>query len=177
MKLFLLILACWTGLLSAPQSNIKVEPIDTIQWESIEGISNLSGADKKILVFIYTDWCKWCKEMEGNSFNDPQVSDFVNEHFTAVKFNGEINQEIAFKNKTYRLKKEDNKLFHELTSEFNRGNVSYPSLVFLDTELNTIQAINGYRNREDLIKILKYIEGEYYKKTSWNNYLRTYEAP
>ena len=174
MKSFLTILFICSGLFTTGQLSDNTPP-EGIQWNSIQDISTLKDSDKKTLVFIYTDWCKWCKEMQESSFNDPEVTSFINEHFKAIKFNGESNKNISYKDKVYTLKKENNLLFHELTYEFNRGNISYPSLVFLDDDLNMIQAINGFRNKEDILKILKYIEGEYYTKTSWNNYLKGYK--
>ena len=41
--------------------------------------------DKPILLDIGAVWCHWCHVMDGESYEDPEVARFINEHFVAVK--------------------------------------------------------------------------------------------
>ena len=38
---------------------------------------------------IYTDWCGPCKLMDKNTFQNPDVAQYLNNNFYAVKFNAE----------------------------------------------------------------------------------------
>ena len=51
---------------------------------------------KKIFMDVYTNWCGPCKLLDKNTFQNPDVSRYISEHFYAVKFNAEGTEEIAF---------------------------------------------------------------------------------
>lgn len=55
---------------------------------------------------------------------------------------------------------------HELAAELMRGRLSYPTIVFLDEELNVIQPIPGYQNPVDFQMILMYFADNYFRRIS-----------
>ena len=87
--------------------------------------------------------------------------------------NDEIDESVEFKGQTYRLKKEDEKVFHQFTEQFNKGDIAYPAIVFLDEDLKVIQTVKGFRKKEEMFNVLRYFEGDYYKKVSWTNYIKS----
>ncbi|TYA64899.1 thioredoxin family protein, partial [Seonamhaeicola marinus] len=56
---------------------------------------------KKIMMDVYTNWCGPCKMLDRNTFQNQQVANYVNEHYYAVKFNAEGNDQITFDGKTF----------------------------------------------------------------------------
>ena len=57
---------------------------------------------KKIFMDVYTNWCGPCKLLDKNTFQNPDVSRYISEHFYAVKFNAEGNDVIKFKGYTFK---------------------------------------------------------------------------
>ena len=61
-----------------------------VKWLTFEEAVEKSKTEKrKIFIDVYTDWCGWCKVMDKNTFNDPEVAKLLNEKFYPVKFNAE----------------------------------------------------------------------------------------
>ena len=85
---------------------------------------------------VYTNWCGPCKLLDKNTFHNADVVDYINEHFYAVKFNGEGNDELSFKGKSFSnpnydpAKAQRRNSAHQLTRYF--GLRAYPSIVFID---------------------------------------------
>ena len=149
------------------------EPTSAIDWHTFTELNAEGHQNKKVIVFIYADWCKWCKQMNESVFPSQEISQLVNSNYYAIKLNGEKDQQIEFKGKTYNLKKEGENVFHEITEEFNKGNIAYPSIVILDENLKSIQALKGFRQITEMRNILNYFSENYYKKISWSNYVNS----
>jgi thioredoxin-related protein len=146
-----------------------------IDWKTFQDLNSTGNEDRKVMIFIYADWCKWCKELDKSCFSDPVVAEFINSNYFPIKFNGEKDQIIEFKGQTYKLKREDEKVYHQFTEEFNKGDISYPAIVFLDEDMKVIQTIKGFRPKTEMFNVLNYFSGDFYKRISWGNYLKSLE--
>ena len=92
-KQILLVVAVLASTLSSAQQ---------IQWMSLEeAIAAQKITPKKIFMDVYTDWCGPCKLLDKKTFQNPDVSKYISEHYYAVKFNAEGQEEINFFNQTY----------------------------------------------------------------------------
>ena len=61
-----------------------------IKWYTWDEAIALNAKNpKKIFIDLYTEWCGYCKKMDANTFKDPEVAKYMNEHFYAVKFDAE----------------------------------------------------------------------------------------
>ncbi len=132
-------------------------------------------APRKILINMYTDWCGWCKKMDQETFTHPDIISYINENYYAVKFNGELNEFVTFKGRTYGFIQEGKKSYNQLTKEFLGDKMTYPALVFLDEKLNLIQGLGGYQKPEALEVILHYFGNNEHKKTPWEDYKNNYK--
>lgn len=127
----------------------------TKQWTTLDNAIALSKKDnKKILVDVYTDWCKWCKVMDEKTFQNSEMKSHLEENYHLVKFNAEQKEEVVFNGKTYNYVSNGKRGSHTLASELLDGQLSYPSLVVLDSDLNKLQTIRGYKSPEQLKEIL-----------------------
>src|SRR4051812_40529956 len=73
-----------------------------IKWMSITEAEKLSkDHPKKILIDVYTDWCRWCKQLDNSTYNDPAIIKYVNDNFYAVKLNAESKDKIVYQGKEY----------------------------------------------------------------------------
>jgi len=64
-----------------------------IEWlsfeQAVQRIAEDGDNEKKIFIDVYTDWCGWCKKMDKETFNDPEVRAYMIKNFYMVKFNAE----------------------------------------------------------------------------------------
>ena len=53
-----------------------------VNWVTFEELPKLTYKEAKpILIFIHTDWCKFCLMQEENTFSDSVVVKELNEHY------------------------------------------------------------------------------------------------
>jgi len=147
-----------------------------IEWMSIEEAEVLvKTADnpKKIFIDVYTDWCGWCKKMDQVTFNNPEVSDYMNANFYMVKFNAESKDDVFVKGTTFSFVPSGRRGYHELAVALTQGKLSYPTVVFLDPELNMITPLPGFRTAQPFLQVAKFIGDNVYQHTSWEDYIKS----
>lgn len=149
-----------------------------IKWMSIEeAVEAQKKEPRKVMIDVYTDWCGPCKMMMKNTFTNQDVIDYINKNYYAVKFNAESPDQVSFKGKTYSNPNYDpNRRGRNGVNEFSRalGVNAYPTLVYMDEEMNIIAPISGYRTPPQLELYLKFIAQEDYKtvktQEQWDAY-------
>lgn len=147
------------------------EPQIKIQWMTLEEALEKSKTEKrKIFIDVFTDWCGWCKRMDESTFVNPDVAQYLNDNYYAVKLNAEQQEEIVFNNKTYHFKKNGARGYHELAAELLNNRLSFPTVVFLDENMSVIQPIPGYLEAPKLETILNYFGTDSHKTTPWETY-------
>ncbi len=60
------------------------QPVHWFPW-SPEAFAAASEAEKPVLLDIGAVWCHWCHVMDRESYEDPDLAGFLNEHFICVK--------------------------------------------------------------------------------------------
>lgn len=155
----------------------------TINWMTIEeAVEAQKKEPRKILIDVYTTWCGPCKMMDANTFTNKDVIAFINKHYYAVKFNAESPDEVKFKGQTYTNANYDPKARgRNGVHDFSRAmRVSaYPTIVYLDEELNMIAPIKGYQNPSQIELYLKFFQSNAYKtvqtQEEWEAYQSAFE--
>ncbi|MBA7554807.1 hypothetical protein ES705_47442 [subsurface metagenome] len=110
-----------------------------VNWYTFKEAVELNKKEpRKILVDVYTDWCGYCKVMDKNTFGNKYVADYLNKSYYPVKFNAEQKEEITYNEKTYKFVAQGSRGFHELAAALLNGQMSYPSVVFLDEQVRII---------------------------------------
>ena len=148
-----------------------------VQWMTFEEAVEANKKDpKKLFIDVYTDWCGWCKVMDKNTFNHPQIAKYLNENFYNVKLDAEQKEDIIFNGTTFKFVSSGRKGYHELAAALMNGKLSYPTVVFLDEKLNMIQPLPGYQKPEQLDPILRFIGDDHYLNTEWEEFQKQYKS-
>lgn len=172
MKRILLALALLFTLGSYAQENK-----DKINWMTIEEAEAASKEEpRKLIIDVYTDWCGWCKRMDKTTFSNPVIVDYINENYYAVKLDAEQKDSITFRDYTFKFVEQGRRGYHELAAALLNGKMSYPSIVYMDEELNMIQAIPGYQDAKSLEKIVKFFGENRHTELTFEDYQKDFES-
>jgi len=87
----------WTNRLAGESSPYLLQhahnPVDWYPWGE-EAFARARAADRPILLSIGYAACHWCHVMEHESFSDPHVAAYLNEHFVAIKVDREERPDV-----------------------------------------------------------------------------------
>jgi hypothetical protein len=123
-------------------------PVDWYAWGE-EAFSKARRERKPVFLSIGYSTCHWCHVMERESFENPEVAAFLNEHFVSVKVDREERPDI---DKIYMT-------FVQATT----GQGGWPLTAFLDGELRpfyggTYFPPDNRRGRPGLLQLLNQIQ-------------------
>lgn len=150
--------------------NAHAQDINWISWEEAVKLSQTDAQPKKIFVDVYTDWCGWCKKMDKNTFQHPEVAKYMQDNFYMVKMDAEGKDPIVYQGKTFKFVPSGRRGYHELAAALLQGKMSYPTVVFLDEQLNMLSPVPGYQQVEPFMQIAKYFGDNIYKDKDWQSY-------
>ena len=153
-----------------------------IEWMTLAQAMEAQKAEpKKIFMDVYTDWCGPCKLLDKNTFQNHDVSSYISEHYYAVKFNAEGQEEINFFDQTFTNPNYDpNRKGRNATHQFTQflGVKGYPTMVFFSENGDPIMPVVGYQKPQQLELFLKMIkQGDYQifsKPEDFENYRKTF---
>jgi thioredoxin-related protein len=175
------VLVSWQVKAQQPAETATATPV---KWMSFEEAVEKSKTEKrKIFIDVYTDWCGWCKVMDKNTFTDPAIAKLLNEKYYPVKFDAEQKADVVFRGTTFKFVPFGNKGAHQLAMALLNNQMSYPNFVFLDEEFRIVPifenstSVPGYRKPEEFHIFLSFVGGDFFKKTSIQDYQKEYRSP
>ncbi len=113
--------------------------LERTSFEALE--EKMQEEPRPVLVFIHTNWCKFCKMMEKRTFQDEEVVDLLNENFYFVALDAEQEKDIPFRGKTFEyVPNGPNTGLHELAWQLGEinGQIGYPTLTMLNPQYEII---------------------------------------
>lgn len=137
-------------------ANQNFAQLNTHTFEEAEKLSKISP--KPFVIFLHTDWCKYCKMMENTTFKDQKIVEELNKNFYFISFNAEDKKAINFNNQAFKfLPKGNNSGVHELAISLGEkdGNLIYPTIAVLDSDYSILAQIQSFTNSKTLLKILQ----------------------
>lgn len=171
------------GFGTAATDGTEAETAGNIKWMSFEeAVQQLKKdkaagkAGKKIFIDIYTDWCGWCKRMDKETFQKPHIASYLTKHFYPVKLDAEQKEIIEFAGRTFKFVPNGRRGYHEFAAALLEGKMQYPTVVFLNEEVQLMQRIPGYLDVPTFDAILHYLAEENYNDTPWGDYQQAFQA-
>ncbi len=150
---------------------------DRINWVSFEEAVELSRQNpRKIIIDVYTDWCGFCKRMEAETFNNPQVASYINNHFYAVKLNSETRDTINFQGHKFVNEGEARRSPHQLSIALLGGQMSYPTVVYINEDLELLTSVPGFMTPAGIEPILRFFAEDHYQHISWESYRESFKG-
>ncbi|MDF2437988.1 MAG: thioredoxin-related protein [Bacteroidota bacterium] len=151
-----------------------------VHWYSFsEAVALQKKAPKPIMVDIYTSWCGPCKMMSTNTFGNAEIAKYLNENFYPVKFNAETYDSVSFNGYVFKNKNAPgtNRPVHDFAVSILDGKLVYPSIVFLNEQIQRIQVITGYYQPAQFDPIMKFFGSGKYKEMSYEDFQKTLAVP
>ncbi len=150
---------------------------DTIKWMSWEEVQQAQKKEpRKVFVDVYTEWCGWCKRMDATTFTNKEIVSYINNNYYAVKFDAETRASIKLNGKEYKYISSGYRGYNELAAELLQGQLSYPTGVYLDENLDIITITPGYQEPKQFEQIINFISTGSYKTVSFDDYIRTFNG-
>lgn len=149
---------------SAKKNYVDSTSIEWLDWDEVQ--ARMKKEPRKVWVDVYTDWCGWCKRMDNTTFKNKEVIKYMNEKFYAVKFNAEKQDSIRFMGNMYYLEMGTS----QLATELMRGQMSYPTFIFMEENFQNHFPIPGYQPVDKIEGILKFLGENTYKTMKWEEF-------
>lgn len=167
------------------QTPAPLTPSKLIKWVSMETAQELTKKEPRpLFVDVYTSWCGPCKMLDAKTFADPKLAEYVNKHFYPVKFNAESGDPVTFKGQKF-----ENPEFnaanvggrngtHQLTYAIANveGRIAYPTVVYLDSDLNVLAPVQGLMSPEQMEPILVYFGEGVHKTQDYQTFMGTFKS-
>ena len=148
---------------------------NVIRWSNWNDLSaKIEKGDRKFVVYLYYDGCRWCKVMENNTLGDDHVARFINNNFYALRLNALSPDKIMVADKTYKQVTVGKYDFNELAVELTGGEMKFPNTVFLNENFEKIQSISEYIPTHEFEFILAYFAGNHHKNTMYKRFTKNY---
>jgi thioredoxin-related protein len=149
---------------------VNAQEVEWLSWDEAVKRSQTDEVPKKIFIDVYTDWCGWCKKMDKDTFQHPEVAAYMAINFYMVKMDGEGKEPIEFKGRTYNFVPSGRKGYHEFAAALMQGKMSYPTTIFLDEKMNMLSPVPGYQKPKPFLNIARYFGDNIYLEKDWQTY-------
>lgn len=152
---------------------------EKINWMSLNAALELQKTTpKKIIIDVYTNWCGPCKLLDKKTFQNNDVATYVNQNYYAVKFNGEGNEIVNYKENTFGNPNYDESKANKRNSSHEFANFmqinAYPTIAFLDETGNFIMPLRGFYKPKQLEFYLKMFAKDKYKELTTKEKFEAY---
>jgi len=140
----------------------------TLKWQSWDaGLRAAVKARRPILVDVYTDWCGWCRRMDGDVYRRADVRDYLAQRFVTIKLDAEAADEASYEGRMYTSS--------SLASYFRV--TGYPTTIFLKSDGAHLANVPGYVPADRFLLLLRYVgEGAMDRGDSFDDFVKSEAA-
>ena len=127
---------------------------EKIEWVDFSELpEKLREERRPLMVFIHTDWCKFCKLQANNTFTKTEVVKRLNEKYYCLQLDAESKEQIKFLNRVYHPQSIG---YHSLAEMLGKegGELSFPTTVMLNESFQLEGRLVGFTNAKTLLRSL-----------------------
>jgi len=131
-----------------------VAQLNTYSFEQVDTLP----IKKPVIVFLHTDWCKYCKVMEQTTFKNSDVVKELNKNFYYISFDAEYKKPIKYQNVVFNYKSTGRKTgIHELAEALGKykHQIKYPTTVVLNKKNEIVFQYPSMLRAKGFLKLLK----------------------
>tara|TARA_B110000495_G_scaffold36963_1_gene29669 strand:- start:4474 stop:4827 length:354 start_codon:yes stop_codon:yes gene_type:complete len=114
--------------------------------------------------------------MDRTTYKDATITSYINEHFYAVKLDGEQKEDLVYNDYTFKFKPSGRNGYHEFAASLLNGKLSYPTTVFMDEELGLLDRVPGYLTPEIMEQVITYFASKKYKTATWQEHVKGFKS-
>ncbi len=140
-------------------ARLDAQPV-AYRFEQIDSLQAVEA--RPVLVFLHTDWCRYCHRMEHTALRDTAVVRLLNTDFYFVSFDAETERDIRWRGHTFRFRPTGRKTgVHELAEALGTvdGRVAYPTVCILNPAFERIFQYNQALDAAGLLRVLRAVAG------------------
>ncbi len=142
-------------------TTLLAQKIDWIEFDELN--KKMRAEPRPILIFIHTDWCKFCAMQDNNTFRQQEIVEHLNNKYYCLRLNGESEEDIVFLNRTYGFKASGaNTGSHELAVFLGNenGELTYPTTVVLSKFFQPVYRTSGFIDKDVMMEMIGMTEEE-----------------
>lgn len=127
-----------------------------IEFHQLDSITTFQS--RPTIIFIHTDWCKYCAAMKQSTFKNKEVIEIINNNYYFIEMNAESKVDIIFNKKKYSFQSNGNNSgVHELANFLGKsdGEISYPTLLIIDSSKKILFKNSGFISSKQMSFILQ----------------------
>ena len=131
---------------------------------SFAELDSLQRVDQRnVLVFIQTDWCKYCLSMKSTTFRNDSVVNVLNKLFYVVDLNAESKTDITYGGYEFKFKPTGSDTgIHELAEQLGmiNGKLDFPTVSVLNAKNEIVFQNGGLLQTDELLAVLMALQKE-----------------
>jgi len=144
----------------------KIENV-TLQWHPFSDVSRFfPRAVRPLFLYISEKGCDHCDAMDSLVFSRPEVADFVNKNFYAVRVDIVTDMPITLQDSVLTGSQFRTLLKIEGT----------PAYYFFETDGRVVGALDSQMDLITFKQMLVYIKNGHFQRTPWEDFLKLPEA-
>ena len=127
-----------------------------------KGMQQARQDRKKAFLYFGRYGCGYCKKTNVETFSDKNVHEIYSKNYVLIYVDAESGK---------RLQLPDGERITEAELGARLNVFSTPVFLYLEPDGNVVMRAPGYKTVQDFVNIDKYVQGEYYRSMSINEFL------
>ena len=135
-----------------------------VEWKRWNpGLAAAASSRRPVVVNVYTDWNRWCRQMDRDVYARADVNDYMAARFVAIKLNAESPDTVAYKGHGLTAR--------SLASSFDVS--GYPTTIFLASNGEHLVSVPGYVEPARFLLLLRWIgDGHMERGVKWDDFVK-----
>ena len=153
-------------------SNADSSGIVWLDWNT--GMESARILNRKAIIKVYTEGCKWCNKMDQETFGDSTLASYIKANFIPIEIDAKSNSIFFYRDRAFKFDKDRG--YHALVYELLKDRLAFPTIIFINEKGEVIQNFTGYKGSEKFGKIITYFGMDAYKKMPWDLHSKIYTS-